>query len=195
MAHAHDMELAKLARSLENKTSEAAVHDIVSALVSQAQLSRSRTPGAGGGPVDSVLAAVVENLRLDMRGKTSRADVLRLTAAVVEQMSAQLAPPPNDTLMAATVPLRCISCGQVDRRQGMHNNVAEHIVHDGLTSDGGVAPQQRRAGAPQGGGGPRQTHAKRSNQLVMATYPNGRAGALRPLQPQGAPMWARGARA
>ena len=44
---------------------------------------------------------------------------------------------------------------------------------------------------PQGGGGPRQTHAKRSNQLVMATYPNGRAGALRPLQPQGAPTWAR----
>ena len=185
MAQAHDVELAKLARSLENKTSETAVHDIVSALVSQAQLSRSRTPGAGG-PADSVLAAVVENLRLDMRGKTSRADVLRLTAAVVEQMSAQLAPQ-NDTLMAATFPLRCISCGQVDRRQGMHGSVAERIVHDGLTSDGGVAPQQRRAGAPQGGG-PRQTHAKRSNQLVMATYPNGRAGALRPLQPQGAPM-------
>ena len=60
---------------------------------------------------------------------------------------------------------------------GMHKEVAERVVHDGISNVGLLGPV-----APV-----KKVHANRGNQLIMATYPNGRAGALRPLQPQGAP--------
>ena len=174
MAESHDKELQKLARSLEGKPSENAVQGIVEALIEEASIGK----GAGGGSSE-MIAMMVENLRLDLRNKTSRSDVLRLTAAIVEQMSSQLQP--SDTLMAGTVPLRCISCGQ-HTKGSMHKDVAEKVVHDGLNPNGQPGGQQ------QVNGSVKQMHKKPHNQLVMATYPNGRAGALRPLQPQGMPQ-------
>ena len=175
LADAHDRELAKLARSLEDKTSENTVHGIVEALLQDASI---KPDGGGGGATSDLLAMMVEQLKLDLRNKTSRADVLRLSASLMEQMTQQMMHQmvPPDNVMAGTQPLRCISCGQ-QPMGGMHKEVAERVVHDGISNVGLLGPV-----APV-----KKVHANRGNQLIMATYPNGRAGALRPLQPQGAP--------
>ena len=176
LADAHDRELAKLARSLEDKTSENTVHGIVEALLQDASIKSDG--GGGGGATSDLLAMMVEQLKLDLRNKTSRADVLRLSASLMEQMTQQMMHQmvPPDNVMAGTQPLRCISCGQ-QPMGGMHKEVAQRVVHDGISNVGLLGPV-----APV-----KKVHANRGNQLIMATYPNGRAGALRPLQPQGAP--------
>ena len=74
--------------------------------------------------------------------------------------------------MAGRLQYRCLTCNHTLPQ--MHDNMAEKVIH------AGVAPVSSTQAAP----GPVPQMFKQPNQLVLATYPNGRAGALRPLQRQ-----------
>lgn len=113
--------------------------------------------------------------------RAPRATLITASAAAPPGAAQASLKPHDDTLMAGTMPLRCISCGQHVRNSGMHSNVAEKVVHNGLKPENSGGGGGGGAAAADVGSGVKQTHGKRLNQLVMATYPNGRAGALRPL--------------
>lgn len=115
------------------------------------------------------IAMMVENMKLEMRKKTSRDDCLRLVGISVKEMADSLKLP-DDTMMAGRLQYRCLSCNHSSAL--MHDDVADKVIHAGLST---VPSSVSQMFQPQ-------------NQLVLATYPNGRAGALRPLQRQSQAM-------
>jgi hypothetical protein len=155
-------DIARLTSTLDEKPSEKQVRAMMASLHDKLQSKYGNS---------DAIAMMVENLKLDVRRKTNRDDVLRLVGASVKEMADQLKLP-DDTLMAGRLQYRCLTCNH--SLPQMHDNMAEKVIH------AGVAPVSSTQAAP----GPVPQMFKQPNQLVLATYPNGRAGALRPLQRQ-----------
>ena len=165
-------DIARMATSLDEKPSEKQVRAMMASLHDKLQSKYGNS---------DAVAMMVESLKLDVRRKTTREDVLRLVGASVKEMADQLKLP-DDTLMAGRLQFRCLVCNH--SLPQMHDGMAEKVVHAGLTPESSA---HQPSAVPQ--------MFKQPNQLVLATYPNGRAGALRPLQrhqgpatPMGAPV-------
>ena len=165
----HRLRLHRMATSLDEKPSEKQVRAMMASLHDKLQSKYGNS---------DAVAMMVESLKLDVRRKTTREDVLRLVGASVKEMADQLKLP-DDTLMAGRLQFRCLVCNH--SLPQMHDGMAEKVVHAGLTPESSA---HQPSAAPQ--------MFKQPNQLVLATYPNGRAGALRPLQrhqgPAGDPL-------
>lgn len=117
---------------------------------------------------------ILENLKLDLRKKTTKGDVLGLVNGVVGEIEKKMALP-DDSLMAGRTPVRCLSCNNTING-AMHSNLAKHINHNKLPVVSSTMSSMNRGYS-----------SAVEDSVVLATYPNGRGGALRALQPQSSP--------
>jgi hypothetical protein len=154
-------DIARVTATLDEKPSEKQVRAMMASLHDKLQSKYGNS---------DAIAMMVESLKLDVRRKTTRDDVLRLVGASVKEMADQLKLP-DDTLMAGRLQFRCLVCNHALPQ--MHDNMAEKVIHAGVTPESSA---REPSAVP--------TMFRQPNQLVLATYPNGRAGALRPLQRQ-----------
>ena len=89
-----------MATSLDEKPSEKQVRAMMASLHDKLQSKYGNS---------DAIAMMVESLKLDVRRKTTRDDVLRLVGASVKEMADQLKLP-DDTLMAGRLQYRCLVC-------------------------------------------------------------------------------------
>ena len=151
----------------------AQVEELVSGL-------QDKVLGKWSGASDALLM-IIEAMKMDVRRKTTRNDVMRLIAASLKEMG-DVMRVPDDTLMAGTS--RCLACNSLG---GMTKSAADPVYS-------GALPMVPSTYAPSASGisfnSSTDRTGKRPNphQLILASYPNGRGGALRPLQTHASPM-------
>jgi hypothetical protein len=158
-------ELQRISQELAERPSERDINNMlvdIEASLSQ-QFGSSRT-----------LQLIMDNLKIDLRRKVTRSEVMSLVAQSVESARAGFQPP-DDQLMIGKIPVRCLGCNQTMNK--MHNSKATKVLHMNLSPVSATV-------SPNG------NSIRRSNTqpylledgVVVGTFTRGRQGALRPLQ-------------
>ena len=98
-------DIARVTATLDEKPSEKQVRAMMASLHDKLQSKYGNS---------DAIAMMVESLKLDVRRKTTRDDVLRLVGASVKEMADQLKLP-DDTLMAGRLQFRCLVCSACPR--------------------------------------------------------------------------------
>ncbi len=115
---------------------------------------------------------LIENMKLDLRRKVTKTEVMSFVRSSIEDVRERLQPP-DDALMIGRSPLRCICCNQ--QYPTMHSSPAKFLPHRSLNPVSATLADR--------------THLPHlvENTVVLATYPHGRSGALRPMGLQSTP--------
>ena len=117
------------------------------------------------------LQIILENLKLDLRRKVSKQEVLGYVKSTMDGIKDRMTKP-DDLLMAGKTGFRCLSCNQT--LPHMHGTPAKTVPHKALSPVSSTFAESRRPYMVENG-------------VVLATYPHGRSGALRPMGLGGKP--------
>ena len=151
-----NQKVAALTSQISEKPSEEQIEDMLRGMETtlSAQFGDSRA-----------IQIILENLKLDLRRKVTRNEVLDFVKSSIDQVKDKMKMP-DDMLMAGKTNFRCLSCNQT--LPHMHGTPAKKVPHKALSPVSSTFANSRRPYMVENG-------------IVLATYPHGRAGALRPM--------------
>ena len=111
-----NVKIGVLSKELGEKPDQESIGDMLKELESTlaARFGDSRT-----------IQIILENLKLDLRKKTTKNDVMGLMSKVMDDIQNKMALP-DDNLMAGHIPYRCLCCnGSNSGSGGMHKTPAK----------------------------------------------------------------------